>query len=70
VCVAVGDGIGYARVSTADQDPQLHPDELTEVATALLRPLVRDACLGLSVTTQQTTLCDSRKSNRRRPRRN
>jgi len=28
----------------------LHPDELTEVATALLRPLVRDACLGLSVT--------------------
>lgn len=29
----------------------LHPDELTEVATALLRPLVRDACLGLSVTT-------------------
>ncbi len=28
----------------------LHPDELTEVATALLRPLVRDACFGLSVT--------------------
>ncbi len=28
----------------------LHPDELTEVATVLLRPLVRDACLGLSVT--------------------
>jgi len=29
----------------------LHPDELTAVATALMRPLVRDACLGLSVTT-------------------
>jgi len=29
VCVAVGDKTGYARVSTADQDPQLQLDALS-----------------------------------------
>ncbi len=54
VCVAVGDRIGYARVSTADQDPQLQLDALsaadclktdTDTATKADRPRC-NACLG------------------------
>jgi len=46
------DRIALERVCAAVRArAQLNSDGLTGVAAALLRPMVRDACLGLSVTT-------------------